>query len=161
MNDILLGAIAGDVIGSYYEFCPANTVDFKLFNGNSSCFTDDTVMTVANADWLLTGDSLLSVMQYYGNRYITAGYGGMFFEWLQEYDPKPYNSFGNGSAMRVSPVGWAFDTLEETLNAAKQSAEVTHNHPEGIKGAQATAGRSRCNLFGTYRKVQTGNKAIY
>ena len=139
MNDILLGAIAGDVIGSYYEFCPANTVDFKLFNGNSSCFTDDTVMTVANADWLLTGDSLLSVMQYYGNRYITAGYGGMFFEWLQEYDPKPYNSFGNGSAMRVSPVGWAFDTLEETLNAAKQSAEVTHNHPEGIKGAQAVA----------------------
>ena len=139
MNDILLGAIAGDVIGSYYEFRPANTVDFKLFNGDSSCFTDDTVMTVANADWLLTGDDLLSVMQDYGNRYITAGYDGMFFEWLQEYDPKPYNSFGNGSAMRVSPAGWAFDTLEETLSAAKQSAEVTHNHPEGIKGAQSVA----------------------
>ncbi len=139
MNDILLGAIAGDVIGSYYEFCPANTVDFKLFNGDSSYFTDDTVMTVANADWLLTGDCLLDIMRSYGNRYITAGYGGMFFEWLQENEPKPYNSFGNGSAMRVSPVGWAFDTLEETLNAAKQSAEVTHNHPEGIKGAQAVA----------------------
>lgn len=139
MDDVLLGAIAGDVIGSCYEFSPVNTVDFKLFNGDSSRFTDDTVMTVANADWLLTGDSLLGVMQDYGNRYITAGYGGMFFQWLRAYDPKPYNSFGNGSAMRVSPVGWAFDTLEETLNAAKRSAEVTHNHPEGIKGAQAVA----------------------
>lgn len=139
MDDILLGAIAGDVIGSYYEFCPANRVDFKLFNGNGTFFTDDTVMTVANADWLLTGDSLLGVMQDYGNRYIGAGYGSMFFEWLRSDDPQPYNSFGNGSTMRVSPVGWAFDTLEETLNAAKQSAEVTHNHPEGIKGAQATA----------------------
>lgn len=139
MNDILLGAIAGDVIGSYYEFCPVKTIDFKLFNGDSSHFTDDTVMTVANADWLLTGDSLLGIMQDYGNRYIGVGYGSSFFEWLRENGPKPYNSFGNGSAMRVSPVGWAFDTLEETLNAAKQSAEVTHNHPEGIKGAQAVA----------------------
>ena len=139
MDNILLGAIAGDVIGSYYEFCPANTVDFKLFNGDETYYTDDTVMTVANADWLLTNDNLTKIMRDYGNRYIHAGYGGMFFEWLQEYDPKPYNSFGNGSAMRVSPVGWAFDTLEETLNAAKQSAEVTHNHPEGIKGAQAVA----------------------
>lgn len=139
MNDILLGAIAGDVIGSYYEFCPARMVDFKLFNGDSSYFTDDTVMTVANADWLLTGGSLLGIMQDYGNRYIGVGYGGLFFEWLRENDPKPYNSYGNGSAMRVSPVGWAFDTLEETLNAAKQSAEITHNHPEGIKGAQAVA----------------------
>lgn len=139
MSDILLGAIAGDVIGSFYEFCPANTVNFNLFNGESSRFTDDTVMTVANADWLLTRDSLIGIMQDYGNRYITAGYGGMFFEWLNNENPYPYNSFGNGSAMRVSPVGWAFDTLEETLSAAKQSAEVTHNHPEGIKGAQAVA----------------------
>ena len=139
MDKILLGAIAGDVIGSYYEFCPARTTDFPLFNGNSTRFTDDTVMTVANADWLLTGDSLLGIMQDYGNRYINAGYGGMFFDWLRQDDPKPYNSFGNGSAMRVSPVGWAFDTLEKTLEAAKKSAEITHNHPEGIKGAQATA----------------------
>lgn len=139
MNDILLGAIAGDVIGSYYEFRPAGTVDFKLFNGDSSFFTDDTVMTVAHADWLLTGDSLSGIMQDYGNRYPDAGYGGMFHKWLNDDNPEPYNSFGNGSAMRVSPVGWAFDTLEETLSAAKQSAEVTHNHPEGIKGAQATA----------------------
>lgn len=139
MDKILLGAIAGDVIGSYYEFIPARTTDFPLFNDNSTRFTDDTVMTVANADWLLTGDSLLGIMQDYGNRYINAGYGGMFFDWLRQDDPKPYNSFGNGSAMRVSPVGWAFDMLEKTLEAAKNSAEITHNHPEGIKGAQATA----------------------
>lgn len=135
---ILLGAMAGDVIGSFYEFNSTKSTDFPLFTPYSR-FTDDTVMTVANADWLLTGDSLLGVMQDYGNRYPNAGYGGMFRSWLREYDPKPYHSFGNGSAMRVSPVGWAFDTLEETLNAAKQSAAVTHDHPEGIKGAQATA----------------------
>ena len=135
---LLLGAIAGDVIGSVYEFRPCRSTDFDLFLDYSE-YTDDTVMTVANADWLLTGDSLLGIMQEYGNRYPTAGYGGMFYNWLKSRDPKPYNSFGNGSAMRVSPVGWAFDTLEETLEAAKQSAEVTHNHPEGIKGAQATA----------------------
>lgn len=135
---LLCGAIAGDIIGSVYEFRPLKKVDFPLFIDYSK-FTDDTVMTVANADWLLTGDSLLGVMQDYGNRYPHAGYGGMFRSWLREDEPKPYNSFGNGSAMRVSPAGWAFDTLEETLEAAKQSAEVTHNHPEGIKGAQAIA----------------------
>lgn len=137
-SKMLLGAIAGDVIGSFYEYRPVNSVEFNLFNEWSS-FTDDTVMTVANADWLLTDDSLLGIMQDYGNRYINAGYGGMFYSWLREYDPQPYKSYGNGSAMRVSPVGWAFDTLEETLNVAKQSAEVTHNHLEGIKGAQAVA----------------------
>jgi len=134
----LCGAIAGDIIGSVYEWHTTKNTDFYLFT-LSSKFTDDTVMTVANADWLLTGDSLLGVMQDYGNRYPHAGYGGMFRSWLREDEPKPYNSFGNGSAMRVSPVGWAFDTLEETLEAAKQSAEITHNHPEGIKGAQATS----------------------
>lgn len=134
----LCGAMAGDMIGSFYEFNATKKTDFYLFTPFSS-FTDDTVMTVANADWLVTGDSLMGIMQDYGNRYPNAGYGGMFRNWLREEEPKPYNSFGNGSAMRVSPVGWAFDTLEETLEAAKQSAEVTHNHPEGIKGAQATA----------------------
>ena len=134
----LCGAIAGDIIGSVYERNRTKNRDFHLFS-SSSKFTDDTVMTVANADWLLTGDSLLGIMQDYGNRYPHAGYGGMFRSWLREDEPKPYNSFGNGSAMRVSPVGWAFDSLEETLEAAKQSAEVTHNHPEGIKGAQAVA----------------------
>lgn len=134
----LCGAMAGDMIGSFYEFNATKKTDFYLFTPFSS-FTDDTVMTVANADWLMTGDSLMGIMQDYGNRYPHAGYGGMFRNWLREEEPKPYNSFGNGSAMRVSPVGWAFDTLEETLEAAKRSAEVTHNHPEGIKGAQATA----------------------
>ena len=103
-NGILLGAIAGDVIGSYYEHFRTKNYNFELFRNRSKC-TDDTKMTVA----------------------------------VLSDNPLPYNSWGNGSAMRVSPVGWAFDTLEETLEAAKQSAEVTHNHPEGIKGAQATA----------------------
>ena len=136
-NKIILGAIAGDIIGSAYEFNSTKNVDFLLFS-DSSAYTDDTVMTVANADWLLSGDALKGVMLDYGNRY-AAGYGGWFMGWLWSEDPQPYNSWGNGSAMRVSPVGWAFETLEETLVAAKQSAEVTHNHPEGIKGAQATA----------------------
>ena len=136
--DCLLGAIAGDVIGSVFEFRSYKGTTFPLFCDYSE-YTDDTVMTVANADWLLTGDSLLGIMQEYGHRYPTAGYGGMFKDWLWSDDPQPYGSWGNGSAMRVSPVGWAFDTLEATLEAAKQSAEITHNHPEGIKGAQATA----------------------
>ena len=136
-NKLLCGAIAGDIIGSAYEFNSTKNFNFLLFS-DSSAYTDDTVMTVANADWLLSGDALKGVMLDYGNRY-AAGYGGWFMGWLWSEDPQPYNSWGNGSAMRVSPVGWAFDTLEETLVAAKQSAEVTHNHPEGIKGAQATA----------------------
>ena len=147
---LLCGAIAGDIIGSVYEFRPLKKVDFPLFIDYSK-FTDDTVMTVANADWLLTGDSLLGVMQDYGNRYPHAGYGGMFRSWLREDEPKPYNSFGNGSAMRVSPAGWAFDTLEETLEAAKQSAEVTHNHPEGIKGPPLNRQRS-CSICAAERK---------
>ena len=135
---ILCGAIAGDIIGSIYEFEAYKETDFPLFR-NSSIFTDDTIMTVANADWLLEGDDLLSIMKNYGNHYPDAGWGGMFMRWLREKESQPYNSFGNGSAMRVSPVGWAFETMEDTLEAAKQSAEITHNHPEGIKGAQATA----------------------
>ena len=134
----LCGAIAGDMIGSVYEFASFKKTDFPLFH-SSSTFTDDTVMTVANAEWLFTGNDLIGLMKGYGNLFPGRGYGGMFRNWLREDEPKPYNSFGNGSAMRVSPIGWAFDSLEETLEAAKQSAEVTHNHPEGIKGAQATA----------------------
>ena len=136
-NKLILGAIAGDIIGSAYEFNSTKDYNFLLLS-DSSTYTDDTLMTVANADWLVTGDALKGIMLDYGNKY-TAGYGGWFFGWLWSENPQPYNSWGNGSAMRVSPVGWAFDTLEETLVAAKQSAEVTHNHPEGIKGAQATA----------------------
>ena len=111
-TDILIGAIAGDIIGSYYEFVPIKSIDFPLFNGSSSHFTDDTIMTIANADWLLTGDSLLGIMQDYGNRYHSS-YGSMFYEWLRADNPQPYNSWGNGSAMRVSPIDWAFNTLEE------------------------------------------------
>ena len=108
-TDILIGTIAGDIIGSYYEFAPIKSIDFSLFNGSSSHFTDDTIMTIANADWLLTSDSLLGIMQDYGNRY-PSSYGSMFCEWLKADNPQPYNSWGNGSAMRVSPVGWAFNT---------------------------------------------------
>ena len=136
-GNMILGAIAGDIIGSAYEFNPTKDYNFLLFNDLSE-YTDDTVMTVANAEWLLTSKDLGTTMLEYGNKY-EAGYGELFLCWLWRKDLRPYNSFGNGSAMRVSPVGWAFDTLEETLVAAKRSAEVTHNHPEGIKGSQSTA----------------------
>lgn len=135
---IILGAIAGDIIGSYYEFREFRSTEFPLFCENSK-FTDDTVMTVAQAEWLLTRNDLTETMRKYGNHYTHRGYGRMFYCWLILPNPRSYDSYGNGSAMRVSPVGWAFDTIEETLEWAKRSAEVTHNHPEGIKGAQATA----------------------
>ena len=136
----MTGAIAGDIIGSVYEFDNIKTTDFPLFT-NDSDYTDDTIMTVAVADWLLNGGDLAKVMQRYGREYPypTGGYGGRFSGWLREKDPQPYNSWGNGSAMRVSAVGWMFDSLEKTLEVAKETAVVTHNHPEGIKGAQATA----------------------
>lgn len=136
----MTGAIAGDIIGSVYEFDNIKTTDFPLFT-NESDYTDDTIMTVAVTDWLLNGGDLAKVMQRYGREYPypTGGYGGRFSGWLREKDPLPYNSWGNGSAMRVSAVGWMFDSLEKTLEVAKETAVVTHNHPEGIKGAQATA----------------------
>ncbi len=135
---LLLGAAIGDVIGSYYEVFRTKNYDFPIY-WEISHVTDDTVMTVANADWLLTGKDLVGRMLSWGRLYISAGYGGTFYDWLTGDDHEPYNSLANGSAMRVSPVGWAYDTLEETLEAAKESAMVTHSHPEGIKGAQATA----------------------
>lgn len=136
----MTGAIAGDIIGSVYEFDNIKTTDFPLFT-NESDFTDDTIMSIAVADWLLNGGDLAKVMQRYGRKYPypTGGYGGRFSGWLRAKDPQPYNSWGNGSAMRVSAVGWRFDSLEKTLEVAEESAAVTHNHPEGIKGAQATA----------------------
>lgn len=137
-NEQLLGAAAGDIIGSFYEWNPNKNTDFPIYYAMSR-FTDDTVMTVAVANWLLTGQDLILSMQHYGRRYPNAGYGRNFHRWIQSSNPQPYNSFGNGSAMRVSPVGWAFDTLEETLQKAEESAVVSHNHPEGIKGAQAVA----------------------
>lgn len=137
----MIGAIIGDIIGSVYEWNNIKTKDFPLFS--PKCFfTDDTVMTLAIAEGLMNGgsaDDFISAMKKYGRLYPDAGYGGRFGSWLFSNDIDPYNSWGNGSAMRVSPVAWAFDTLSEVEQYAKVSAAVTHNHPEGIKGAQATA----------------------
>jgi ADP-ribosylglycohydrolase len=114
------------------------STDFPLFSPES-IFTDDTVLTVAVADRILHGKDYAATLKEYGRRYPNAGYGGMFYQWLYEPGSAPYKSYGNGSAMRVSPVGFAFNTIEEVLTEAQRSAEVTHNHPEGIKGAQAIA----------------------
>ncbi len=134
----ILGAVAGDVIGSVYEARNIKTTNFPLFSPGSD-FTDDTVLTVAAADAILNRKDFAETFWNYGRRYSNRGFGGMFLHWLREMHLQPYGSFGNGSAMRVSPAGFACDTLDETLGLARQSAEVTHNHPEGIKGAQATA----------------------
>jgi ADP-ribosylglycohydrolase len=134
----MLGAVAGDVIGSVYEASPVKTTDFDLFSPRSR-FTDDTVLTVATADALLGDGDYAGVYRRHGRAYPNAGYGGSFYRWLLDEDAGPYNSWGNGAAMRVSPVGFALDTIDEVLAEAARSAAVTHNHPEGIKGAQATA----------------------
>jgi len=134
----MLGAIAGDIIGSIYEHRPIKTTKFPLF-GPGCRFTDDTVLTVAVADCLLNGKGYAKKFEDYYYRFPNAGYGSGFCEWASSHNHQPYNSWGNGSAMRVSPVGWAFSDLGQTLAEAEKSAEVTHNHPEGIKGAQATA----------------------
>jgi len=134
----LVGAIAGDVIGSVHEWAGTKTKDFPLFVPQST-FTDDSVLTVAVAEWILTGEDLVDLLHTYYHNYSGRGYGGMFHDWAFHRLRQPYNSFGNGAAMRVSPVGFAFDTIEEVLAWAEQSAAVTHNHPEGIRGAQATA----------------------
>lgn len=134
----MIGAIAGDIIGSVYEHYQIKTKDFPLFSPECK-FTDDTVLTVAVADAILSGRSYLESIKEIGSRYPGAGYGGFFNEWLYSKDSLPYNSWGNGSAMRVSPVGFAFSSKEEVLRQARKSAEITHNHPEGIKGAEATA----------------------
>ena len=140
----MLGAIIGDIVGSKYEFHNIKTKDFPLF-GKYCDFTDDSILTIATADWLLHGGN---VAEYYSNYAANndcpmGGYGSGFRRWITrtivDGDFSPYNSCGNGSAMRVGPVGWAFDTEQEVLAWAKKSAECTHNHPEGIKGAQATA----------------------
>jgi ADP-ribosylglycohydrolase len=134
----MLGAIAGDIIGSIFEMTTQKKTNFKLFSPQSH-FTDDTVLTLAVAESLLKARPYYDTIREYGLRYPNRGYGGMFRQWLANENPEPYNSFGNGSAMRVSPIGFAFDKLYEVLAEAKLSAEVTHNHPEGIKGAEAIA----------------------
>lgn len=161
----MLGAITGDVIGSVYEFNNTKKYDFNLFSYKSS-FTDDSIMTVAVAEWLIKDkthsyQTLEDIMLKYGNKYPepVGAYGSGFYIWLFHpensfdfidydgcglpYESKtgrhPYNSIGNGAGMRVSPVGWFFDTLEETKRVAEISAKITHNHPKGIKGAQVVA----------------------
>jgi ADP-ribosylglycohydrolase len=134
----MLGAIAGDVIGSTYEARPVKTADFELFPPGGR-FTDDTVLTVATAEALLGDGDYAGAYRRYGRAYPNAGYGGSFYHWLLSEDAGPYNSWGNGAAMRVSPVGFALDTVDDVLAEAARSAAVTHNHPEGIQGAQATA----------------------
>lgn len=137
----IIGAIIGDIVGSRFEFNNYRSTDFELFDRGSD-FTDDTVMTIAVADWLLSGVPLANIMRDWAHEYPNRGYGGMFYAWLFPLDKnemKAYNSFGNGASMRVSPCGYYANSLEEALDLAKQSAEVTHNHPESIKGAQAIA----------------------
>lgn len=134
----MLGAVAGDVIGSVYERRPIKTLDFPLFHAHSR-FTDDSVLTIAIADAILQGMEYAEALKTYGRKYPNAGYGGAFYKWIFAVESQPYNSWGNGSAMRVSPVGFAFATVEEVLHEAERTAIVSHNHPEGIKGAQATA----------------------
>lgn len=134
----MLGAIAGDIIGSTHEFCPIKTVEFPLFT-EASKFTDDTVLTIATAFSLLTDGNYAENYRIFGRLYPLAGYGKGFKEWLSGKHGKPYGSWGNGSAMRVGPVGFAFDNEEDVLREAEKSAAVTHDHPEGIKGAQAVA----------------------
>lgn len=134
----MIGAIAGDIIGSVFEQNPIKTTTFPLF-AKTSRFTDDTVLSVAVADAILNRTDYAIALKTYGRMYPAAGYGMSFFSWMQSDDPKPYNSWGNGSAMRVSAVGFACESVQDVLREARNSAAVTHNHPEGIKGAQATA----------------------
>ncbi len=150
----MLGAIAGDILGSIHEFHPIKTKNFDLLN--SECvFTDDTVMTAAVADSLMNKIPYVESLQMWGRKYPRAGYGGWFSKWIDSDFPKPYNSFGNGSAMRCSSVGWLFEDEGSVLEEAKKSAEVTHNHPEGIKGAQAVAlGVMLCRQGSTKLEIQ-------
>ena len=140
----MIGSIIGDIVGSIYEFGNIKTKDFEFLSDERS-YTDDSVLTVATADWILNGGEVAKYYNRHGNEnpWPYGGYGESFKMWLIKTnrlgDYRPYNSCGNGSAMRVGPVGWAFSTREEVLAKAKESAECTHNHPEGIKGAQATA----------------------
>jgi ADP-ribosylglycohydrolase len=134
----MLGSIIGDIIGSTYEFKNTDKYDFDPFPAGSD-YTDDTVLTVAIADAVLNNRIYSETVKKYALNYPGRGYGGWFNQWIYQDNPKPYNSYGNGSAMRVSPIGWAFDSLGETLKEAERSSAITHNHPEGKKGAKAVA----------------------
>ena len=159
----MYGAIIGDVVGSIYEFDNHRSKDFTLFT-EKCFFTDDTVMTLAVANALLKYDrvtndnveafkkTLVNEMHELGNSYIFAGYGGRFLSWIMRRLTEPYNSFGNGSAMRVAACVWYADSLEEAMDVAEATAAVTHNHPEGIKGARVTAGAAYLARIGASKK---------
>lgn len=159
----MLGAIIGDIAGSKYEFNNTFDYDFEMF-GEGCDFTDDTICTVAVADAILNGRSYQESLLDWCRRYPSpkGAYGGRFAGWIRSLDPQPYNSFGNGSAMRVSPVAWLFDDLSQVLEEAEKTALPTHNHPEGIKGAKAVAHaiwHFRKNKFSEESKVCKGEKA--
>ena len=134
----MLGAIAGDTIGSPYEFAPIKSVDFPLFCMHST-FTDDTVLTIAIADVLLHDLDIIDTLKEYSRKYPDAGYGGSYQRWISSDCREPYNSWGNGSSMRTSPIGFFYNKVSDVLKAARMCAQVTHNHPEGVRGAQATS----------------------
>jgi len=148
----MLGAIAGDMIGSPYEYLGFKGMDFPLFS-EKSCFTDDTVLTVAVADALLHRLDFAQTLKAYGRRYPDAGYGGSFFKWMQSDSLEPYRSWGNGCAMRTSPIGFFCDDATSLLQIARKCASVTHNHSEGIKGSQAVS-------YGIYLARQGGSKTL-
>lgn len=134
----MLGSIAGDVIGSRFESFPTKTTQFELF-GERTIFTDDTVLTVAVADAILRDEDFAAALRRFGQRHPNRGFGSNFYVWMHNEAAGPYQSWGNGSAMRVAPIGFAFDSVETVLREAERSAAVTHDHPEGVKGAQAVA----------------------
>ena len=134
----MLGALTGDIVGSIYEWNNIKTTEFPLFQLDCR-YTDDSVLTVALAESILTGEGYGSVMKRYFHRYPDAGYGGSFRRWALGEGTAPYHSWGNGAAMRISPAGWAFDSLEQVLHKAEEYSSPTHDHPEGVKGAQAVA----------------------
>ncbi|MDG5467588.1 ADP-ribosylglycohydrolase family protein [Deltaproteobacteria bacterium IMCC39524] len=151
----MLGAIAVDIIGSRFEHPGIKSQEFELFS-RQSVFTDDTVHTIALADSLLHRIPYQDKLREYFYYYPNAGYGGRFRRWARSPHPKPYGSYGNGSAMRVSPVAWFYDDLDKVLKEAKHSAEITHNHPEGIKGAQAVAAAVFISLTGSSKTEPKG-----
>lgn len=163
----MLGAIFGDIAGSIYEFNNIKTTEFNLL-GRGTNYTDDSILTIAVADWLLNDtlskDRLAYTICQYVKKYPNpmGSYGTRFIQWVHGDISKPYNSWGNGSAMRVSSVGWAFDTLEETEEVAKITAEITHNHPEGIRGAQAIAAAIfLARTLATKKEIRTYIESTY
>ena len=147
----MLGSLTGDIVGSIYEWNNIKTTDFPLFQDHCH-FTDDSVLTVALAESILTGEGYASLLKRYCRNYPNAGYGGNFLRWAQSESVCPYHSWGNGAAMRISPAAWAFDSLDEVLQKAAEYSMVTHDHPEGVKGAQATAAAGYLGRTGADKK---------